>query len=214
MLIIFPVRWLPYIFALGGLAVGLMSLPTLLEKSEEKPTAVTLHQLQGKSPDERWLRVTGGGLYMRDILWGGTTHTDKNTHAETRTTTEYYVPLLSRTQAFERGQSRTGAFPPNQRLVLVRFTANDFMKKFPTPASRTGNNAFRETPIEGVRAYRAVLPADLYAIINNDYRLPIENVTVIDADETPAKKSDAALVMVCGLAISASAAGWLKMRMM
>jgi hypothetical protein len=213
MLIIFPVRWLPYLLALGGVAIGVLSVPTLMTKSEAKPTAVTLQQMQSKTPDERWLRVTGGGLSMRDTLVNGTTRTNKKTNAVTTRTEAYFVPLISRMQAFERGQSRSDAFAPNTKLVLVRFESNEFLKKFPNSASYTGNRAFQEMPIEGFRT-RSGVPSELHGIINNDFRLPIENVTVIDANNTPPKKSDAALTILCGFAIAASGVGWLKLRMM
>src|SRR5688500_10988807 len=112
-------RLLPYAMAIGGLLLTLGTLPTLIGGAETSPTPLAVQDVSVNVPKARWLKVTGGGLYLPDAVVDQ--EVKKSTGA--RKTKAWFVPYVSEAEALERAAAETGAAtrPAIRNVVLVRF---------------------------------------------------------------------------------------------
>ena len=124
-------RLLPYLMTLGGLLLTLGTLPTIIGGAETASTSVPIDDVTADGPKARWLNVTGGGLYLPDAVVDE--QVKKSTGA--RKTKAWFVPLISEVEAIERAKSLVGSTtrPAAKKLILVRFDADEFLRKYPTP---------------------------------------------------------------------------------
>jgi hypothetical protein len=118
-------RFLPYLMVLGGLALLLSTMPTILGGAETAPTSVAVSDVSVNTPKAKWLKLTGGGLYLPDAIVDE--QVKKSTGA--RKVKAWYVPFIPESEALERAVQmveKSTTAPSAKKLVLVRFDADQF----------------------------------------------------------------------------------------
>lgn len=182
-------RLLPYVMVLGGSLLLLGTLPVLVGGAETSPTPVTLADVSADAPKARWLKVTGGGLYLPDAIVDE--EVKKSTGA--RKVKAWYVPLVSEGVAVERAKSMAGGTtrPSAGRPVLVRFAPDEFLRSYPTPDALKPSDVFRAVEVDGLRASNLLFPQRLKDYVRSELQLPLENVVVVNFGNEPLQRGPA-----------------------
>lgn len=190
-------RLAPYVMVLGGLLLALAMLPVLIGGAETSSTSVALSDVSVDSPKARWLMVSGGGLYLPDAIVDQ--QVKKSSGA--RKVKAWYVPLVSKGEAVERAKAMIGSTtrPSAKKLVLVRFTADEFLRRYPTPENLKPDDVYRPIDVEGTRSSNALFPDRLKDYVRAELQLPLESVVVVKFGARPLQR-DAALTMVVTMA--------------
>lgn len=203
-------RLLPYVMVVGGLFLCLATLPTIIGGGETSPTSVAVADVSTDVPKERWLKLTGGGLYLPDAVVDE--QVKKRTGA--RKTKAWYVPLISEAEAVERAKSLvdTTTQPAVKKLVLVRFDPDDFLRTYPTPEQLKPDDVFRPVELEGVRSSNTLFPQRLKDYVRAELKLPLEAVVVVKHGDEPLQRGPAITMAAILLGVAVLGILWIVAR--
>ncbi|QOV91680.1 hypothetical protein [Humisphaera borealis] len=182
-------RLLPYLMVLGGLILLLGTLPVLIGGAETTPTSVAVADVSVESPKAKWLKLTGGGLYLPGAIVDE--EIKKSTGA--RKTKAWYVPLIPESEAVERAKSIVNGTtrPSPGKLVLVRFDPDEFLRSYPTPENLKPGDVFRAVQVEGLRSSNILFPERLKDFVRSELQLPLESVVVVKFGDKPLQRESA-----------------------
>jgi hypothetical protein len=187
-------RLLPYLMVLGGGLLLLGTLPTIMGGAETAPTTVAVTDVTAAPGGPRWLKLTGGGLYLPDAVVDE--QVKKSSGA--RKVKAWYVPLISEAEAVQRARAlvdksttRPAAAAASGHLVLVRFDPDAFLMRYPTPEKLNVDNVYRPSDITGVRSSNVIFPQRLKDYIRAELQMPLDRVVVIKYGDKPMQRDDA-----------------------
>lgn len=203
-------RLVPYLMVLGGLLLLFSTIPVIVGGAETSSTPVAVSDVSVDSPKQKWLKLTGGGLYLPDAIVDE--QVKKSTGA--RKTKAWYVPFISESEASDRAKALVNktAPPAGKKLVLVKFDPDEFLRSYPTPDSLGTNDVFRAVEIEGLRASNVLFPDRLKDYVRAELKLPLEGVVVIKYGDKPLQRDDAITMAIVLAGIVVIGAVWVVMR--
>lgn len=205
------ILWLmPYTMVIGGLFLMLGFLPTILSGGEESPTPVAIEELTVDVPKARWVKVAGGGLYLPGAIVDE--RIDKTTQA--KKPKAWYVPYISQQEALARAKWLVdqAELPTIKKVVLVRFSPDEYLRSYPAPEHLKAEDVFRLVDVEGTRSSNVLFPERLKDFIHAELKLPLEGVVVINFGDKPIQGDEAVTMTVILAAIALVGVIWIFMR--
>lgn len=203
-------KFLPYLLVVGCLLMLAVAIGVLVKGPETQPTAVDLATLTPKSPDKDWLTVTGGGLWLPDVI----VETKKGKRDKEPKPARYYVPLVTEAEAIRRAADAGDVTRRPATTVFVKFSVSAFQSRYPAFANvdTIGNvkpdDVFREGEVRGTRSKLSMLGGKLKTYVTDELRLDPASVTIIDFEDRPMQASEAMGLGVASILVGLGSAFW------
>lgn len=203
-------RLLPYALLLGGLFFLAGSLPTAISGGESTYTPASIADVTTTVPPQRWLKLTGGGLYLPGAF------VEERTRKSTgkTSTRAWFVPLITEAEAKQRAAALVAGTPPPPpaKLVVIRFDPRDFQLRYPRPDDPSPEDVFKPAEIIGTRASNLLFPPRMENFIKNELKMPLESVVVIKNGDRPLQRDDAISMATFFGACAAAGLLWIIFR--
>lgn len=195
---------LPYALVVACLAMLGVAATVIAKGAETAPTDVSIVGLTKTSPAADWLHVADGGLYLP----GAVADTKTSKRSSTVTKTAYYVPLVSKSDAL----THAIGVAPQGSPVYVKFSRAEFESKFPSIDETSDAPPFTPIDLKGTRSGSFSFSSKFKEYLRDDLKLESKNVTLIDFDNHPMQRSEAAMLSLVSIVVAAASVFWIKKR--
>lgn len=204
-------RVLPYGLAALSLVLVIVGLVAVFGKVEAQSTPVGVGSVTNADPAQRWLKISGGGLFLPEALEDYKQDKDSGN----RKSVGFYVPVVTSEQATQwaAALAENKPMPYPSVVVYVKFSAEEYLKQFPAPDQVKPADYFRPFEPEGLRVDRTMVSGRLKDFLVSENRLTLDRVVVIDQGEHPIQKGEGGGMSVVGLLGAVSGGFWIRRRL-